>query len=128
MTMTSWPGWPTARASAWLPWVEPATENRHQSAPHSARGPALGVGQQRVGVLDRVQPAVQRRVAGDHRADQVLALLVTGHAHREQLARLGLRGEAQPGRQQGRVGGQPQRIPRIRGIHGIHGRPRVWCG
>ena len=34
LTITSSPGWPTARARAWLPWVEPATENRHQSAPH----------------------------------------------------------------------------------------------
>ena len=38
-----------ASASAWLPWVEPATEKRHQSAPHSARGPRLGVGQHAVG-------------------------------------------------------------------------------
>ena len=34
--ITSWPGWPMARQKAWLPWVDPATENRHQSAPHSA--------------------------------------------------------------------------------------------
>ncbi len=106
--MTSWPGWPTARASAWLPCVEPATENRHQSAPHSAAARPSASASRRVGVLDRVQPAVQRRVAGDDRADQVLALLVAGHAHREQFARLGLRGEAQPGGQQRRVVGQPR--------------------
>ena len=35
-TTTGAPGRPMPSASAWLPWVEPATENRHQSAPHSA--------------------------------------------------------------------------------------------
>ncbi len=35
LMITSWPGWPAARASAWLPCVDPATEKRHQSAPHS---------------------------------------------------------------------------------------------
>ncbi len=34
--ITSWPGWPMARQNAWFPWVDPATEKRHQSAPHSA--------------------------------------------------------------------------------------------
>src|SRR5579863_598582 len=34
--ITSWPGWPRARQNDWLPWVDPATEKRHQSAPHSA--------------------------------------------------------------------------------------------
>ena len=33
-TTTRSPGRPTARARAWLPWVEPPTENRQRSAPH----------------------------------------------------------------------------------------------
>ena len=34
-TTTSSPGRPTASARVWLPWVEPPTENRHQSAPQN---------------------------------------------------------------------------------------------
>ena len=78
------------------------------------RGPPLRVRQQLVGVLDRVHPAVQRRVALGHGAGQVVALLVPGHAHRGQLAGRRLRGEPQPPVQQRRVRGQPPGIPRVR--------------
>jgi hypothetical protein len=81
--------------------------------PPQPRGPGLGVDPQRVGVLDRGHPAVQRRVAGHDRADQVLALLVPGHAHRAELAGRGLGGEAQPPGQQRGVSGQAERVARV---------------
>ena len=106
--MTSCPGWPIARQNAWLPWVDPATENRHQSVPHS-----LGLGPQPIGLLDRVEPAVQRRVTRHHGAGQVLALLVPGGAHRRQRPGLRLLHPVQPGGQQRSVGRQPEGIARI---------------
>ena len=87
LTTTSWPGAPTASARAWLPWVDPATENRHQSAPHSRAARCSASWPQRVRVLDRVQPAIQRDVARHYRADQVVALLVPGDAHRRSAPR-----------------------------------------
>ena len=82
------------------------------------RRPLLRVGQQGVRVLDRVEPAVQRHVAGHHRAGQVLALLVTGDAHRGERAGLRLLGEPQPGIQQRSAGTQPPRVARVAGVRG----------
>ena len=114
------PGAPTARASAWLPCVDPATEKRHQSAPHSARPRAAPPpGEQQIRVLDAVQPAVERRVTRGDRAGEVLPLLVPGHAHRGELPGVGLRGERQPGVQQRRVPPQPAGSPYI-GAHPCH--------
>jgi hypothetical protein len=71
------------------------------------RGPPLGVLPEHVGMPDRVEAAVQRRVAGHHRADQVVTLLVPRNAHRGERAGLGLPGEPQPGIEQRRVPAQP---------------------
>ena len=86
----SWPGRPAASASAWLPWVSRRRRTGTSPRPTAAR-PAPRPRPAAVGVLDRVQPAVQRRVAGVHRPGQVPPLLVPGHAHRRAAARLGLR-------------------------------------
>jgi hypothetical protein len=80
----------------------------------------LRVGEQRVGVLDRVQPAIQRHVADGHRPGQILALFVPGDRHRVQQAGLRLRGEPQPGVQQRRIGTQPVRVT---GVSRLRGRP-----
>ena len=79
--------------------------------PPQPRGPRLPLSQQLVRMLDPVQPAVQGRVARGHRAGEVMPLLVPGHAHRGQGARLRLGGEPQPGVQQRRVSPQAPRIP-----------------
>ena len=76
-------------------------------------GACFGVGPQPVGVLDGVQPAVQRDVARHHGAYQVVALLVTWRAHRQQLARFGLPHPGQPGGQQRGVRGQAERVARV---------------
>ena len=54
--ITSWPGWPTARQNVWLPWVDPATENRHQSAPHSAAARASASASSRLAFLMAASP------------------------------------------------------------------------
>ena len=82
-------------------------------APQRGRA-RLGVGQQAVGVLDGVQPAVERRVTRHHRAHQVEALLVTRRGHRRQPARLGQPHPVQPGGQQRRVRRQAKRITGVR--------------
>lgn len=80
-------------------------EAAHVGTPQG-RGAGLGVGKHAGRELHRVEPGIERDVAGDHVADQVGALLVAGDGERRGRGLL----EAQPGVQQGRVVAQAARV------------------
>ena len=75
--------------------------------------PRLALDPQHVRMLDRVERAVQRRVAGDHIPDEIAALLVPGGDHRRKLAGFRALHGGQPGVEQRRVGSQSPRIPGV---------------
>ena len=109
-TTTSSPGRPTARASAWLPCVEPPTEKRHQSAPQKRAARSSASASTPRGQLHRVEAPVQRHVTGDDVADQVAALLVARDGEGPDVAGGGALGERQPGVEERCVAPQGQGI------------------
>src|SRR5262249_55528613 len=77
-------------------------------------GTPLGFDAQTIRVLDRVQSAVERRVAGDHCTSQVFPGLVSWYAHRREFAGRGAGSGVQPGRERWRGHTESTRVARIK--------------
>ena len=108
LTTTRSPSPPSARAMDWLACVGPSGgEPADVGSPQPGR-PGLRLGEQSAGRLHGVQARVQRDVARDHVADQVVALLVA----RDRERRRGVFVEAQPGVEQRRVTPELARVGR----------------
>ena len=85
---------------AWLPWVEPPTEYRHQSAPNRSAVRASARRTSASASRTAASPPYSGTSPGDDLADQADVVLVPGDRERPELALIEPAPSVDPGRQQ----------------------------